>query len=98
MGLLLATVVVSYFLINGSLAAVLHAQDTENQEILTVPIQQLARTYKFNREIFTEDEIASLHEILPEEALALYNPKLSDPVKYSEIGALFISKGKYSIP
>ncbi len=82
MGLLLATVVVSYFLINGSLAAVLHAQDTENQEILTVPIQQLARTYKFNREIFTEDEIASLHEILPEEALALYNPKLSDPVKY----------------
>lgn len=82
MGLLLAAVVVSYFLINGGLAAVLHAQDTENQEILTVPIQQLARTYKFNREIFTEDEIASLHEILPEEALVLYNPKLSDPVKY----------------
>lgn len=82
MGLLLTAVVVSYFLINGGLTAVLHAQDTENQEILTVPIQQLARTYKFNREIFTEDEIASLHEILPEEALVLYNPKLSDPVKY----------------
>ena len=82
MGLLLAAVVVSYFLINSGLAAVLHAQDTENQEILTVPIQQLARTYKFNKEIFTEDEIAALHEILPEEALVLYNPKLSDPVKY----------------
>ncbi|MDE5932705.1 MAG: hypothetical protein K2H40_09550, partial [Lachnospiraceae bacterium] len=82
MGILLAAVVVLYFLISGGLAAVLHAQDTENQEILTVPIQQLARTYKFNREIFTEEEIAALHEILSEEALALYNPKLSDPVKY----------------
>lgn len=81
MGFLLAVVLASYFLVNGGLKTVLHAQDTENQEILTVPIQQLARTYKFNKEIFTEDEIAALHEILPEEALALYNPKLSDPVK-----------------
>jgi len=82
MGVLLIAVVVSYFLISGGLKAVLHAQDTENQEILTVPIQQLARTYKFNKEIFSEEEIAALHEILPEEALVLYNPKLSDPVKY----------------
>ncbi|MCM1174283.1 MAG: DUF6020 family protein [Blautia sp.] len=82
MGILLAATVVSYFLISGGLAAALHAQDTENQEILTVPIQQLARTYKFNREIFSEEEIEALYEILPEEALALYNPKLSDPVKY----------------
>lgn len=82
MGFLLAVIFASYFLINGGLKTVLHAQDTENQEILTVPIQQLARTYKFNKEIFTEDEIAALHEILPEEALVLYNPKLSDPVKY----------------
>ncbi len=82
MGALLAVVVVSYFLISGGLAAALGAHETENQEILTVPIQQLARTYKFNKEIFTDEEIAILHEILPEEALALYNPKLSDPVKY----------------
>lgn len=49
--------------------------------MLTVPIQQLARTYKFNREVFEPEDIAALHEILPEEALVLYNPKLSDPVK-----------------
>jgi len=81
-GMLLAAVFISYFLISGGLAAVFHAQDTENQEILTVPIQQLARTWKFNREVFSEEEAATLHEILPEEALVLYNPKLSDPVKY----------------
>lgn len=82
MGMLLAVIIVSYFLINSGLAAVLGAHETENQEILTVPIQQLARTYKFNKDVFSEEDIAILHEILPEEALVLYNPKLSDPVKY----------------
>ena len=78
---LLAAVFLSYFFINGALAAALHAQGGENQELLTVPIQQLARTYKFNRDAFSEEDIDMLHEILPEEALVLYNPKLSDPVK-----------------
>ena len=78
---LFAVIFLSYFLINTGLTAALHAETGENQEILTVPIQQLARTYKFNREVFEPEDIAALHEILPEEALALYNPKLSDPVK-----------------
>lgn len=82
MGILLAIAFCSYFLIDGGMTTVLHAQNGENQEILTVPIQQLARTYKFNKEAFGEEDVATLHEILPEEALALYNPKLSDPVKY----------------
>lgn len=82
MGVLFVAAVISYFLINGGLTAAFHAQDTENQEILTVPIQQLARTYKFNREVFSDEDIAALHGVLSEEALALYNPKLSDPVKY----------------
>lgn len=81
MGLLLFAVFASYFLVNGVLAVALHARSEENQEILTVPIQQLARTYKFNPEVFGPDDRAALHEILPEEALVLYNPKLSDPVK-----------------
>ncbi len=79
--LLLAAALLSYLLVNTGLAVILHAQSGENQEMLTVPIQQLARTYKFNREVFTAEDIDALHEILPEEALVLYNPKLSDPVK-----------------
>lgn len=81
MGLLLAVIFVSYFLINGVLTMALHARNEENQEILTVPIQQLARTYKFNPDVFEPDDVRALHEVLPEEALVLYNPKLSDPVK-----------------
>ena len=96
MGVLLCIVLASYFLINETLTFTLHAQDTENQEILTVPIQQLARTYKFNKDIFSPEEIDTLHEILPEEALLLYNPKLSDPVKYRfQNEAYAADKSKY---
>lgn len=81
MSFLLLAAFLSYFLISGTLRVVLQAEHGENQEILTVPIQQLARTYKFNKEVFTPEDVAALHKVLPEEALSLYNPKLSDPVK-----------------
>ncbi|MCM1048750.1 MAG: DUF6020 family protein [Clostridiales bacterium] len=83
MALLITAVFVSFFLIDGTLTLVLHADNSENQEILTVPIQQLTRAYKYNRDAFEEEDIATLYEILPEEALKLYNPKLSDAVKYN---------------
>ena len=70
-----------YFAINVGLAEVVHAEGGGKQEILTVPIQQLARTYKFSPESFELEDIETLHEILPEESIVLYRPKLSDPVK-----------------
>ncbi len=94
--LLFAMAFTMYFLVNTGLTVALHAKDGENQEILTVPIQQLARTYKFNKEAFEAEDIVSLHEILPEEALALYNPKLSDPVKiHFRNSAYEADKSKY---
>ena len=79
--MLSAIIIVSYFLVSTGLTAALHAEGGEHQEILTVPIQQLARTYKFSPETFEPEDVEILHEILPEEALILYRPKLSDPVK-----------------
>lgn len=94
--LLLAAAFCSYFLITAVLTAALHAEGGEQQEMLTVPIQQLARTYKFNREVFGVEDIATLHEVLPEEALVLYNPKLSDPVKVRFRNDMFAAdKSKY---
>lgn len=94
--LLFAAVFLCYFLVNTGLTAVLHAEHGENQEILTVPIQQLTRTYKFNKEVFEQEDIDTLHEILPEEALVLYNPKLSDPVKIRFQNDAFVrDKSKY---
>ena len=96
MGVLLCIILAAYLLISETLTFTLQAENTENQEILTVPIQQLARTYKFNKDIFSPEEIKILHEILPEEALALYNPKLSDPVKYRFQNAAYAAdKSKY---
>lgn len=95
-GALLCIVLAAYFLINETLVFTLRAENTENQEILTVPIQQLARTYKFNKDVFSPEETSALHEILPEEALLLYNPKLSDPVKYRFQNAAYAAdKWKY---
>lgn len=82
--------------INGGLKTAFHAEDSENQEILTVPIQQLARTYKYAPEAFTEEDVNTLYEILPEEALVLYNARLSDPVKYRFCNEAFAAdKVKY---
>lgn len=97
MTLLITVVFISFFLIDGTLTLVLHADNSENQEILTVPIQQLARAYKYNRDAFEEEDIVTLYEILPEEALKLYNPKLSDAVKYNFQNAAYEeNKLKYS--
>lgn len=79
--ILILAALFSYFFINSGLTTLFHAGNVEKQEILTVPIQQLARTYKFNKDVFDDEEINTLHEVLPEEALSLYNPRLSDPVK-----------------
>lgn len=72
---------VLYFLVTGGLGRVLHAQAEENQEMLTVPIQQLARVYACSPSVMTQEEQETLLAFLPEEALKRYTPKLSDSVK-----------------
>lgn len=92
-----AAALVGYLLINGGLKAALHAESGENQEILTVPIQQLARTYKYTPEAFSEEDKETLYEILPREALTMYNARLSDPVKYRFCNEAFAAdKAKYA--
>jgi len=67
--------------VDAALTVILHADDSENQEILTVPIQQLARTYKYSPEIFGEEEKELLFSYIPEDALKIYDADLSDLVK-----------------
>lgn len=63
------------------LKAALKPVDTGVQETLTVPIQQLARTWNYSPEVFSEEDREILFEILPQEVLERYTPKLSDLVK-----------------
>lgn len=80
---LFAGILAACLILNKGLVFVLHADTSENQEMLTVPIQQMARVYALEEDSLTRTEKEMLFEILPEEALAHYTPKLSDPVKIS---------------
>lgn len=57
------------------------ASDNEHQEILTVPIQQLARVHTYSKDVFSDEELATLYEILPEDYLITYRARVSDVVK-----------------
>ncbi len=83
--------------VDKTLILVLHADDSESQELLTVPIQQLARTYKYSPEVFSDEEKEILFSYIPEDALAGYDADLSDLVKanfnnarYSENSSEFL--------
>ncbi len=67
--------------VDKALTLVLQADDSESQELLTVPIQQLARTYKYSPEVFSGEEKELLFSYIPEEVLWVYDADLSDLVK-----------------
>lgn len=96
MGLLFGLAFGGYVLISAGLTTILSAQTSENQEMLTVPIQQLARVWKYERESLTEEQKETLYEILPEEVLPFYTAKVSDGVKlWFDNEAFAAHPGKY---
>ncbi len=70
-----------YLLINWGLAAFFSADTSENQEMLTVPISQMARVYETKKDELPDEEKEILYRYLPERALIHYVPKVSDGVK-----------------
>ena len=67
---------------NRALTVAMKADDSARQEMLTVPIMQLTRTYTEIPESFSAEEATALKNYLPDEALSAYRPRLSDGVKY----------------
>ncbi len=88
--------VILFVLVSTGLKLMLHATDEEHQEVLTVPIQQMARTYQFAPEVFTATDQNTLFEILSPQALDTYTPKISDIIKSQfDNKAYEKNKGKY---
>ncbi|MCR4902210.1 MAG: DUF6020 family protein [Butyrivibrio sp.] len=81
LGFLFILPVILYMLLSGGMARVLHADSSENQEILTVPLQQIARTYNAHPDDFNDMDKMTLNRFLSDEALALYTPRVSDLLK-----------------
>lgn len=93
--LLMMIAYIGYVLITNLLILVLQA-DNENkeQQILTVPVQQIARVYSYNPEEFSEVEKLILYEVLSEEALQTYDPNISDILKSQFQGEVYSANPK----
>ena len=72
---------VLYLLISNTLTFALGAEGGEHQEMLTVPIQQLARTWQADPESFDETDKKVLYSYLSREGLGHYTPRISDILK-----------------
>ena len=94
---LLMLVAVLFFLGSSKMLAVItRADDSESQEIMTVPIQQMVRTYQYSPDTYSEEEKEILYEIIPREDLHLYNARISDLVKSKFDNAVFnADKSRY---
>lgn len=72
-------------LISSGMAAVLSAANGSQNEMLSIPYQQMAYVYNTKYESLTQEEKAEIIELIPD--AEQYNPHLSDPIKASAIGA-----------
>lgn len=59
----------------------LNVGKTSSAEMFAVPIQQLARVYRFEKESFSQEELQTLHQVIPEDYWILYIPTTVDSVK-----------------
>ncbi len=88
--------IVLYIVTIEALIALLPAKRGEQAEMLSVPMQQLARAYTLNKESFTQEELDTLYNIFPEVILERYNPKLADDIKFNFLEDNFkADKGRY---
>ena len=80
--LLLALPLLLYLGASKGLALFVSATSEESQEILTVPIMQLARVWNAQQDTFSEEERDEMEALMkPSDSWELYNPVLSDQVK-----------------
>ncbi|MCD7739180.1 MAG: DUF6020 family protein, partial [Lachnospiraceae bacterium] len=77
-----AGVAVTYVLYTGPFYAAFDVGSGKLAEMLSVPIQQMARVYTYERESLEEEDVELLYEILPWEYLSVYEPTNSDNVKW----------------
>lgn len=70
-----------YLIISKSLSMGFSSEITHHQEMLTVPIMQLARVYTYEKDSMTKEDREILTSYVPEENLNLYTPRVSDFIK-----------------
>lgn len=78
-----------YLLLNAALSAAFNPEGVHHQEMLTVPIMQLARVYKYENEEISQEDKEIIESYITRENLELYTPRVSDLVKVNFNNALY---------
>ena len=82
--------------VNTALKAATDAAGSNPRELLSWPIQQMARARLLHGDRFTQEEKDAMDELMPGEVWRDYDPTISDPVKYFFETETFLSDpGKY---
>lgn len=87
-------VILLYGVYRGPVYSVLSVQPGGIEEMLSVPIQQMARVYHYERDSLDAADLELLYRVLPEENLQAYKPTVADPVKSGFIRAGFDANKK----
>ncbi len=84
MTLLMLGCIAVYLLTNALLIRALDAQEGDSEvEMLSIPLQQLARTAAEDPDAFTEEERQYMGMLYPYGFEEFYSPYISDPIKWS---------------
>ncbi len=79
--LLAAAVLALYGIYVGPLYAVLSVTGGGVEEMLSVPVQQMARVYRYDYDSLDARDLELLYRVLPEKNLKAYKSTVADPVK-----------------
>ena len=74
-------IIAIYTFYTGPFYDVLNVADGGIEEMLSVPLQQIARVYAYEKESIPEDKLEYLHAIIPEKNWEAYRSTVSDFVK-----------------
>ena len=80
-GLMLFGILVAYGLYVGPFYSALDVEAGGIEEMLSVPLQQMARVHRYDYESLSQEDLELLYQVVPKENLDLYRSTVSDFVK-----------------
>lgn len=82
LGLMLFGILIPYLIYIGPVYRILKVTPGGVEEMLSVPLQQMARVYRYDYDSLEQADLELLYSIVPQENLEQYRATVSDFVKY----------------
>ncbi|MEG0742783.1 MAG: DUF6020 family protein [Clostridia bacterium] len=94
--LICACTVAVYLGCGWGLAAAVEAEGGSSVEMLSIPLQQVARVVTHNPDCLTPDEWAAVGELYADDVASIYDPQFADPIKWAmDDNAFYGDVGRY---